>query len=902
MRNALPSSLLAGLVLFAVGGCSGGSSDTTSSVRIRCINGEAFCIISCDLGCSQAGCSVTEIAENQRLRFRFSDAVDRSSVNAGSISIRTATGVTPDGFFEFSEGDSVVTFVPRVSTVNGVSTFGFLRNESYIITLAGGASSAFGVRGMSGSGLKQDLTCTVVASRGVSDEDQQPPRATLISPLAGSNTAPRNPTIVLQFSELIDTTALQSPLSVASPVRVVLRGTRPDGSCDRDADGVALEGLAQLSTETVGSREVTVVTYQPPVQLPGLSCVTVYVTAELRDLSGRPAVPDQFEFTTVAGSPSPINIVEAFVNGQRQNALVSGGTWSGGARPGLLGGDGRHGSFSAALGVGLGGNVFQWNTDSFLIPATNTPSGQAFTVTDGKFFFTDFVLPEGTTLRFTGAVAPQIYVRGQADIRGIIQVNGTDLPFGIPSAGLAAGQRVSNFNARSGTITARAGQPGSLGGPGGGAGGKGADKCQSAGPIPNPLGGFLTDGSRGQDVVLPAGHAYAGQNLGTGGPGSALVPALGTATAAATPILQSLYRGQFSRGGSGGGFLLPGAAAVGPTTPVGVLLSPASTPGITLPSLVPPSSISSLLHFMVGGSGGGGGGSHTFGLISIGANLDSYMAGSGGSGGGGTIAIRAGGDIVVASTAQLQSKGGLGVLICGDDPATTAQEALSQTTSLGVSSPGGGGSGGSLLLQSGRNLTVQGLIDTSGGPGSRTGSISPANMNATAQAGAGASGFYRLEAAGAVNFAGLPGTVPAFNAATNAGTLTDRDDTAGDLSNWYGTSLIFPPAWLRYELDVDQDGDGTIDTTYTDSGAAGTLRANDPAGPVTIQFQGATLNQAGTAPLPGTPIKPWRDGIGSGAGPGIAQDSVTGFRFQLLWNRSAFPSAVIVQLRVFAQS
>ena len=919
MRNALTSSLLAGIVLFAAGGCSGGSSDSTAAVRIRCINGEAFCIISCDLGCSQAGCSATEVAENQRLSFKFSQPVNRATVNSASFSIRTASGVSPDGFFEFSESDTVVKFVPRVSTTGGTSTFGFLRNESYVISLAGGATGAFGIRGLDGAGLKQELVCTVVASRGIADEDQLAPYATLISPLGG--TAPRNPTIVLRFSELIDTTALLGPLSVASPIRVLLRGTRADGSCDRDAEGTALEGLVQLSSEVVGPREVTVVTYQPPVQLPGQSCVTVYVTAELRDLSGRSATPGQFEFTTIAGSPTAIGITESFVNGARQDPLVSSGVWSNGARPGLLGGDGRHGPFNAAFGTPLGGNVFEWKTDTattpptgVTIPATNTLNGQQYVVLDGKFFFTDMTLPQGTTLRFTGNVAPQIYVRGQVDVRGTIQVNGVDLPFGIPTGGLAASQRVSTFNARNTTTNPRNGQPGTAGGPGGGRGGKGGDKGTLATAVPQPPPPLACNGSDGSPLQFPLGHtAYSAgpvPNFG-GGVGSPIWPTAGTqaAVASLTPLLANAYRGHFARGGGGGSFQLNGQLPTGLTNPpapnpaLGFLVSPPLPAGTTFTNVYPTPpdpGYSSLTHYLVGGSGGGGGGSHPFGLIGIGPNLDFFMAGSGGSGGGGTLAIRAGGDLVVSGSGLLESKGGLGVLICGDDPSTLVQEALSQATSFGVSSPGGGGSGGSILLQSGRNLLVQGRIDTSGGPGSRIGSITPTNMGVTGQGGAGAPGFYRLEAGGVVNFAGTGISVPAFVAGSNDGSLADRDSTTGDLTTWYATNVIFPPTWLRYELDVDQDGDGTIDITYTDSDPA--LRANSPANAVMIRFQGTTLNQSGTAPLPGAPIKPWRDGIGSAGGPGLALDSVTGFRFMLTWNRDVYPNAVVRQLRVFAQS
>jgi hypothetical protein len=404
MRTAHITSLLTGLALLVAAGCSNGSQDQTSSVRIRCFDGQAFCIISCDLGCTQTGCAVSEIAENQQLRFKFSDRVDPASVNFGSISIRTATGVAPNG--DFVVNGSEVVFVPKVSSLGGVSSFGFQRNESYIITLAGGATATQGVRSLTGDRLSQEFSCTVVASRGVLDEDGLPPTVSLLSPTVATG-APRNPTIVLRFSELIDTTPLQSSLSAASPIRVTLRGLLPDGACNLDADGTSLEGVPSLSTERVNDRDVTVVAFTPSVQLPGQSCVTVFVTADLRDLSGRSATPAQFQFITEAGTPIDFTVREQFNSAANQDVLVSGGTWSAGARPGLVGGDGRHGSFrpdfpSATAPVPPVPNVFVWNVGNgsvgnpgFTIPASNTPSGQSFEVLDGRFFFTDFVLAEG---------------------------------------------------------------------------------------------------------------------------------------------------------------------------------------------------------------------------------------------------------------------------------------------------------------------------------------------------------------------------------------------------------------------------------------------------------------------------------------------------------------------------
>jgi hypothetical protein len=925
MRNASPFSslpravaagaLLAGALVFA--GCSSGSGDDASTVRIKCIGGQAFCIISCDLGCTQTGCAVSEIAENQRLRFKFSDRVDPTSVNGASLSIRTGTGVAPDG--DYLVTDNEVTFVPKVRTVNGVSTFGFLRNETYIVSLAGGSTGSQGIRSLAGDPLTQEFTCTVRATLGIQDEDQQPPTVELLAP-TNPAAVPLDPTIVLRFSELIDTAPLLSPLSESSPIRVVLRPTLPTGECDRDAESVTLEGLPQLSTETVGTREVTVVTFRPSVTLPGRSCLIVAVTSDLRDLSGRASVPASFELITVEGVSVPLTLTETFATPAGQEELVSGGVWNNGARPGLIGGDGRHGSFNPAFGTSVGPGVFVWDLrppTGIVIPASNTPSGQSFTVLDGRFFFTDFVLAEGQTLRFLGQDPPRIFVRGRCEIRGTIDLSAPDMPGTPITTGPFAGQLRSTFNAR-GTLTGQnlplvLGQPGGQGGCGGGSGGAGGTECGTLGPV-FEFGNNVSRGQPGGTVRVPASHAYAGSAGGTGGPGSPVHHETGTALSVGAPFIASTspsvnFRDEFSRGGGGGGFLQPGGLPIQPTIPAPLVqpnASPVQAPAAAfalfpLPSSPPPG-YQSLDHFVVGGSGGGGGGSHAFATVTLGAN-DVFMAGHGGSGGGGTCAFRAGGDLTLFGTAAILLRGGRGVLINGDNTGPTSP---ALDVDWGVSSPGGGGSGGSVLLQSARTVTVSGLIDASGGAGSRVGGVgaplAPAGqLNVTAQAGAGSPGFYRLEGGTTVLFNGPGTTVPTFDPAQNVGTLTDRDAASGDLSKWRGFNQVFPPTWLRYELDVDTNGDGTVDVTFTDSGEPGTQKANDPSGPVTIQFQGAKLNQAGNAPLPGT-IKPWREGIGTGAGPGIQQDAVTGFRFSLSYNRVAAPNQVVKALRVFART
>lgn len=926
MRHALSSSLLAGLLLAATG-CSGGSSDDSSSVRIKCNNGQAFCIISCDLGCSQTGCSVSEIAENQRLNFKFSDRVDPATVNSGSFSIRTATGVAPDG--EYLVVDAEVVFLPRISTVNGISTFGFARNETYIITLAGGPTGAQGVKSLAGDSLTQEFTCTVRASLGVQDVDQQPPSAIMVSP-TNLQQAPLDPTIVLQFSELIDTTGLQSPMTAASPIHVVVRDTLAPGECD-DGEGVVLGGVPTLQLEIIDGRPVTVVRIVPQV-LPGGACVTVNMTSQVRDLSGRPAVPAQFRFFTVDTAPVPINIVELFATGVGQDPQTSGGTWNAGARPGLIGGDGRHGSFDPGITtIPPANGVFTWDltppippAPPFTIPAANSLTGVAYPVTDGKFFFTDFVLPAGTTLKFVGPVSPQIFVRGKVLVQGTIDVSANSHASETVLFPLPALPPPATSNTQSQTTFKGAGspplphnpppplisgqwdgQPGTIGQCGGGDGGRGAVECLGTGPT----GVGLINGQPGEGVTVLASHAYAASALATRGLGSVANPSTGL-TPLTSPGISTgsgFARDEFSPGGSGGGFFTAGGVAAFQLGSVLTNAGPVAAGGAAFPLFPVPPTSSSLDHFLVGGSGGGGGGSHPFGSLDTTLAGDRWVAGHGGTGGGGALAIRAGGQVNIAAAGLLRANGGAGVRITGDDPGNILPD-----ITRGISSPGGGGSGGSFLLQSARTVDLIGVINTDGGEGSFTQFVrSQLNPNALTQlavlvkGGKGSAGFYRLEAPNAAVTVTSSTNIPPFAQApppapSNSGELLDRDTLTGDRSTWRSAGTILPPTWLRYELEVDTDGDNIADAFFTDSGLPGTVKANDPAGPVLIRFQGSMVS--GSQPSAGAAVKPWREGVANppGTTDGIGGDDVNGFRFELIYNTTTVPTITVLALRVFA--
>ncbi len=580
-------------------------------------------------------------------------------------------------------------------------------------------------------------------------------------------------------------------------------------------------------------------------------------------------------------------LTETFSSTLQRDAMASGDTWSNGAATAVaIGGDGHHGSFDPSLGAPVSPNHYEWNTDSFTIPAANTFSGVTEVVTDGEFHFTDFVLPAGVTVTFTGSAPPRIRVRGRVDVQGTLLCNAEALPFWVPTSGLAMGLHVSDFNARGAISTSPPfvpGQPGSAGGPGGGRGGDGGNECQGTGPI--IIGGtIVTNGQPGQDVRITAGHAYAAFAAGTGGQGATMHPATGIA-APNTPLLGSVYRAHFAPGGGGGGFDLAGGAAN--VTPLGALSIGATPTGGTAfpvvpypPNPLPSPGYSSLDHFVVGGSGGGGGATHAFGTIYVVGDV--YIAGSGGSGGGGALALRAGGDLVVGSSASLQAKGGDGVLINGDDANTPTTD-----QNWGISSPGGGGSGGSLLLQAAGNVVVDGDLDTSGGPGSRTGFVANPSLNVQSQAGAGSNGFVRLEAGGAVQFTGS--SVPAIVNGTHTGPLTDTDQKTGSRSLWMVPPSVGLPVYRRYELLADVNGNTLL---FSDDPTVSTLRADDPAGPVLLRLQAARLDPL-TAQVDPATIGPWRSTAAPGATDSLNRDRGTAVRFDLVLDKSHGPVRVL---------
>ena len=857
--------------------CSGGSSGGgTAAAQPNCAVGSStggasttLCLVSCNLGCNQGGCAVTDIAENQQIILTFNQNIDPASVNPSTIALQTAAGSEPVG--RYVTTGSTVVFVPDVLVVGSTSFFGFQTNQTYELTLPGGPNEINALRSVDGDVLSAPISCSLAVTRGLVDFDGVPPVGTLLQPTAKTEVDPTAP-IVIQFSELLDVTPFLQASGASQPIMVAVSQVQQGRSgveCNSLSAPTFVSGRWEVDNDVILQR--TTVTFSPDSPLPQAACITANITTAVRDLSGKSASPQRFQWVTSGQKGNPVSIEEDFSDTLQFDRDASSGSWLGGATPGTLGWDGLHGDFRPVLGRQLGVNMFEWNTDAQAIPATQTLSGQAETVTDGVFRFSRFVIPPGVTVRFVGSKPAQIHVRGKLDIGGVLDLSGESL---ILHNG-----------------TTPSGQAGSRAGAGGGDGGRGGDKCDGLGYQAK------FDGVPGGDVTVPASHAYAGQTAGTGGEAGTLYPADGL-NASIVAEYRGVFSAQAGTGGSGGGNASAGTnGSVDPSGFTNLPLPPDTVGGIRfplydasgVPAPLPPALVGTPFgtfdHLLVGGAGGGGSGSHPLNAsIGAGPNQNRWWSGAAGGGGGGAVGLRVGYDFAISATGQVLARG-------------ASTQAGSRASNL--FSPGGAGAGGSIVIQSAVVPRIDGLLDTTGGTGAvmtyqPTSSTGEGILVARITSGNGGTGFYRVEGPGMPPADPSDWTGPAQPAPTaeNVGTLPvgHEDDLVGLQSKWYPTNEAFAPEFLRYEIEATVDG---MPVVFSDDDAFG----NDAVGPNSaVQFyvQGATVAPGATV-LPGQESE-WRRYVGDHAPPGqesLIDDSATTFRFTLLFDRSLVNSVSV---------
>lgn len=874
------------LLLFCLPFVSCSSGDSTGSAGHCAGTGSTFCLVSCSLGCTSINCAVTEIAPNQPLRFDFNGQLDPATVNDSTVSIQTPFGRVPAG--DLIVSGSTATFVPDFEIVGGSIVFGFEKNQTYILTLPGGPGST-GVRSRSGDPLPGTISCNLSISRDPIDPNGRPPAGELVSPTQNQVDlgVPTDVEIRVVFDEIIDISGFQGATTATSPVQYRARPTNAAGDCDPNAAAVPIPGVPKaLVNAATGETEVVL---QPTIALPRGSCIEVEITNRITDLAGNPAQRMVFQFVTEDLGPVDSAVVEDFAGGGKLDRNFSSGDWNNGeAVPGQLGGNGDLGDFDVTMGTLVAPGVYEWSTEDMTItgshPVTGEPitvTGQDITVADGVFQFSRMVLPPSTTMRFVGSNPPRFMVRGRTQIDGRIELNAADV---------VAHDR-----------TLAMGQPAATAAPFGGAGGQGADAGDGLGNQQ------LFNGQAGETVQLVAGHAYGpggiggDRQTGTGGAGSSQYPADGMWQSITFNGLAGFYSAQVAAGGGGAGFLAAGGAGMarrscsggvsGPTC--NTELGAAAAGGLAFDLFPIPTGVSSGDHFMVGGSGGGGGGSHPFwSTAGAGGSQASpstpWYSGAAGAGGGGVVGFRVGSDFIMSPGSAIEAKGGSAANNASPPPA-----------------PGGGGSGGSVLVQVGGVFGFSGEIDVSGGLGGFTDDFS--FIDVETRGGDGVPGFIRLEALAASSPVLLGMTTPPATL-QNVGILTDSDKVVGSQSLWYSSNSLFAPDYLRYEIQVVEDGVQVVysdDPNWTSSfgpnmGEA-KVGSNSSVG---FRVQGGQMDLTTGVVDPGS-IGDWRDYVGDFAPVGelnLGDDDANGLRFQIIFDRQTVQDIVVRQVSVFTQS
>lgn len=931
------------LALSGLAGCSGGGKGVATA-SFSCVGTDprAICLQACNLGCTSTGCARTDIAQNEIIILQFSEAIDPSTVNPSSIRFRTASGEQPVG--EFFVNGNQVEFVPTLAISGGQTFFGFASGETYTMTIPGGESQPAVVRSLSGKPFERTLTCTLQSRLGIVDLNGVAPRAVMVSPPPSQlASAPRDVEIVLEFNEMIDATPFlsgsQSPISFA--VRRTREGFGGARECDPNSQLLTLNGSVRVDFDA--ARGISTVSFSPAQTLPGNICVEINTTDQVADLSGRSATPQTFSFLTEVVPLTETSRTEHFDDDAFLDIDASASQWGGGeATFARIGGDGRHGPFSLSFCTDTntfvdGKRVYTLNTDGTTIPAGNTTTGNPIQVTNGRFFFTTFVLPADARLSFVGTNPPIFTVSGRIDVSGDIDVSGSSI-LAMPVS------------------TTIPGQPGAAGGIFGGSGGKGGDKITSS-QATTTGATAANQGAAGQDARVFAGHAYLASTVGSGGRGSTVFPASGLNAdiyyGTSSPTLA--YGLSAVAGGGGGGLRQTGTQGYvvsnNHNDGITARVTGAATTSLTSANAnwTPGAFVNRTVTINTGASGAGqvrtisGNTEDTLTVTAAWAPLPQINAwftirtavpapapllsqmgppapggqavqlfpfpaaqGTitrasehflvGGSGGGGAASQAC---LSLGLASQLDrwapgsgggGGGGVFALRAGDSLRLAPSARLFSRGGNGASSsgigsngqpaPGGGGSGGSIVLQSGRLIDISGSIDVRGGNGgvfqrNSNPATPPAGVQVRIDGGNGSPGFVRLEGPAAPPLSQLATMQPAATT-DNVGALSEVDSLVGCRSKFYSTGLLFGPEFARYEIYGHVDGAPFV---LSDDPAVAALPAQDGA-PVRALWQGANLDLVTGVPMS---LGPWRTSVRTaGTQVGIASDGLNGYRFLLL--------------------
>lgn len=778
MRAAAVGLGFALVVASCSGGGSGGSGSGNGS-------GAAMFIETCSLGCSggQTGnevtCSIVNVPINADVYAVFSQPVDSNSVSDETFNVKDVLSAAqpPGNLFVDPNDPRRVVFRPTIVFVNGSPEFGFNATATYKVTIPGEGGSEPGpfIQSLGGRKNKSRMRCSIKPILGVTDVVSGPPTVDVlvsvalvsppVTPADVIHNQPANgaidvwsgSTIKFIFRDIMNPSTVLDESSGQPPAGGLTIKFDIDGDLATLADQVTLPGTYTLEPPDQTTLQ-TILTFTPSNGLPSAGDplftidprkVVIDLPPTIQDLVGNSiAGSGTLAFTPESVLFAPLTLPDA--DGENFNdttildAFRSGAVWGNGRlQRGQGGGSGRLGS----LRIGTSQTV-TLNTDSQVFPLPNTANellldvapgvDPAITVTNGIFEFSSVLIEPGGTLVLEGQNAARVFARGSANIQAFGEI---DIAGGTPAVQFSDAP-LSN--------------PVGDAGPGGGDGGRGADRPDNTGHtdilqllapnhgISNP--GAIANGQRGEPVGRDSALDLSG---GSGGNRFPLVfpvsvntvpPDVGGLKFSFDAPSNRCACFQVASGGAGGAYAADGRPAF-PRTPVtlntegfvNLPLHPApgglaSAVGIEAPDPESSHNVRRLRFeagHLRGGAGGGGGGAHLLGTQSsspqlpcagTGIHTNVYIDHSGASGGGGGGALQ----LVAGDTLTLSGKilalggnGGNAFVTDNLDP-----EVIRTTRS----SPGGGGSGGALRLQSesvliDTNTSDPVRIDVNGGLG-----------------------------------------------------------------------------------------------------------------------------------------------------------------------------------------
>jgi len=388
---------------------------------------ENFGISSCSLGCNGQSFSVSQLAENQDIKFVFNDTVDPASVDTSSISIvDVGTGVQPNGTY-IVDGSEVI-FRPSLDqSAGGSISYGFTVSSTYRINV-NASNSVSVVRSLKGR-LNQSLITGEVFIEPATDLNPGPPSVVSVSPDNSELQTTNDFSILVVFDDIMQTLPLANPDTGESLLVSV--------SSFDNVTGVRYEMPGFFSITVDRDALTTTLAFVPSVTYPSSNAGTrnleIAVGQEISDISNNNlSNPGPRTVLLADGVSEAVVLSEGFDDASKQDTSGSVyGLWEATSYldSGQLDTGTHNGGGSGALGEFMpdASQEIALNTDG--LTAVHSELFQAVVAVNGGVYpFTEVVLPDDNNVTATGSNPLRLFAQGDFTSYSKIILNGDSAP------------------------------------------------------------------------------------------------------------------------------------------------------------------------------------------------------------------------------------------------------------------------------------------------------------------------------------------------------------------------------------------------------------------------------------------------------------------------------------------